>query len=286
MRCAIKGIAIGRAESLIANQSLPQVKNAEDIRTYLPVRELRFEGQVGGFEYYLIPAPQGLRPDSYDPVRAFLQELVSFFTARLGCNHESFVQIGQVREQEATRLFANHARDWIPEAGLGVWPHRPAPRMWKMEDMENIESASETGPVMNSVFRVTANANVRLDAMATMAGTGCGLQLVSHVENAVLLRNLKELFLGFIQDRVFRIFPWYVPLIEKAVLAEPMEPLAANTMRGISLYIRESPEDSGILIVSAQPLAEIFAQLGCKQMEHEVKPTWTLRSEQSGRIFN
>ncbi len=261
---------------MIVNQPLLPTKNTEDIRIYLPVKELSLEGQEGGFESYLIPAPRGLRPDSYDPARAFLQELVSYFTARLGCGHESFIQVGQVREQEATRLFADHARDWIPEAGLGVWPHRPAPRMWKMEDMENIESASGTGPMLHSVFRVTAHANARLDAMTTMLGTGCGLQLVSHVESAVLLRDLKGLFLGFIQDRVFRIFPWYVPLIEKAALAESMEPFTASVLRGISLYIRESPEDGGILIVSAQPLAEIFAQLGCKQMEREMKPTWTL----------
>ncbi len=261
---------------MIADQPLRQANSAEDVRAYLPVKELSFEGQEGGFEYYLIPAPRGLRPDSYDSARAFLQDVVSYFTSRLGCGHESFIQIGQVREQEATRLFASHARDWIPEAGLGVWPHRPAPRMWKMEDMENIESASGTGPLLNSVFRVTAHANARLDSMTTMLGTGCGLQLVSNVESAVLLRDLKGLLLDFIQDPVFRIFPWYVPLIEKAVLAESMEPFTASVLRNISLYIRESPEDRGILIVSAQPLSEIFAQLGCKRIEREMKPTWTL----------
>jgi hypothetical protein len=261
---------------LIANQPSLQTKKAEDLRTYLPVRELSFEGRGGGFEYYLIPAPQGLRPDSYDPARALLLELVSYFTARLGCNHESFIQMGHVREQATTHLFADHARDWIPETGLGVWPHRSAPRMWKMEDMEDIESATGMPSLLYSVFRVTADANARLDAMTTMAGTGCGLQLVSHVDSAILLRDLKELFLGFIQDRVFRIFPWYVPLIEKAVLVEPMDAFAASVMRGISLYIRESPQDGGILIASAQPLAEIFAQLGCKQTERGVKPTWIL----------
>jgi hypothetical protein len=261
---------------LIADQSLPQAKKTEDVRTYLPVRELSLEGQEGGFEYYLIAAPRALRPDSYHPARAFLQGLVSYFTARLGCDHESFIQMGQVREQEATRLFASHARDWIPETGLGVWPHRPAPRMWQMEDMENIESASGTGPLLNSVFRVTAQANARLEAMTTMLGTGCGLQLVSHVESAVLLEDLKELFLGFIQERVFRIFPWYVPLLEKGALAKPMPPFTATVLRGTSLYIRESPEDGGILIVSALPLAEILARLGCKPMEREMKPAWTL----------
>jgi hypothetical protein len=182
-----------------------------------------------------------------------------------------------VREQETTRLFASHAREWIPETGLGVWPHRPAPRMLEMKDMEEIDSPSGTGPLLNSVFRVTAQANVRLDAMATMLGTGCGLQLVSHIESAALLRDLREIFLSFIKDRVFRIFPWYVPLIEKAVLAKPLEPFTASVLRGIVLYIRECPEDNGILIASAQPLAEIFTSLGYKEVDTETKHTWILQ---------
>lgn len=251
----------------------------QDIRTYLPVTDLQFEGNAGNLNCYFIPAPCGLRPDSYDAVRAFLLELVSYFTSRLGCHHESFIEIGQGRDQTATDLFSQNARKWIPETGLGVWAHRPAPHMWKIEDMENIESASGSGPLLNSVFRVTADANARLNAMTTMAGTGCGLQLISHIESTILLRDLKETFLGFIQDRVFRIFPWYVPLIEKAVFVEPMDPLVIDVLRGISLYIRESIEDSGILIASAQSLGEIFAHLGCTQMEHGSKPMWTLKEQ-------
>lgn len=253
-----------------------QEKKSEDIRTYLPVSDLHFEGKSGNLNCYFIPAPQGLRPDSYDPARAFLLELVSYFTSRLGCNHESFIQIGQIREQTTTFLFAEHARNWVPETGVGVWPHRPAPRMLKMEDMENIESGEGTGPLLNSVFRVTAEANTRLGAMTTMAGTGSGLQIISHLESEKLLHDMKEVFLNFIHDRVFRIFPWYVPLIEKAVLAEPIETLTTDSMRGITLYIRESQEDGGILILSIEPLGDIFALLGCKQTERGDKPKWKI----------
>jgi hypothetical protein len=39
--------------------------------------------------------------------------------------------------------------------------------------------------------------------------------------------------------------------------------------------------------VSAQPLTEIIAKLGYKQLDREVKPAWTLaRSEQNGWISN
>lgn len=248
----------------------------DDIRAYIPVASLHFEGRAGGFDCYRIQSPKGLRPDSYDPVRMFLEELVSYFTARLGCGHESFIQIDNTGDRETTHLFADHARSWVPEMGLGVWPHRPAPRLWKPEDLEDMNPASGMPSVLHSLYRVTADANARLNAMTTMAGTGCGLQILSRVDSTILLRDLKEIFLGFIQDRVFRIFPWYVPLLELAAFAQPVEPLTLSVMRGIALYIRESPEDGGILILSAEPLTGIFAQLGYKQMEHETIPTWKL----------
>jgi hypothetical protein len=269
------GIDIGRDKHLIAEQP-ERPKVPDDIRAYAPVTELHFQGHGGGFDCYYIPAPLGLRPDSYDPVREFLGELVSYFTARLGYHHESFIQIGTTSDRAAARLFSENAREWIPETGLGVWPHRPAPRIWTMQDMEDLDPNSGMPTLLHSLFRVTADANVRLTAMTTIVGTGCGVQLVSRAESAVLLRDLKELFLAFIQDRVFRIFPWYVPLIERAVLIEPLEPLVVDAMRGISLYIRESPEDGGILIISPQPLSDIFAQLGCKQVEHGTIPKWKL----------
>jgi hypothetical protein len=271
----VKAIVTGRVESLIAEES-KLAKSLEDIRAYVPITDLCFEKSVSGFHCYFIPSPTGLRPDSYDRTRAFLEGLVSHFTARLGCHHESFVQVSKGRDPEAMRLFSTNAPKWIPETGLGVWPHRPAPRMMTMEDMGDIESGANAPVLLHSVFRITANGNARLDAMTKMTGTGCGLQLVSDVESAVLLRNMKDIFLGFIKDRVFRIFPWYVPLIEKAVLTEPIEQLAVNAMQSVSLYIRESPEDGGILIVSAEPLAEIFSQLGCKQIEHATTPKWKL----------
>jgi hypothetical protein len=269
-KCAAKGIGIGKVEHL------EQVKANDDVRPYARVTELHFQGCGGGLDCYRIPAPRGLRPDSYDEVRRFLEELVSHFTARLGCYHESFLQIGRASDKDATHTFAVNAGKWIPETGLGVWPHRPAPCMWKMEDMEDMDSSSGAPTLLHSLFRVTADSNARLSAISTMTGMGCGLQLVSRVESEILLRDLKELFLDFIKDRVFRIFPWYVPLIEKSVLVEPVEQLALRAMRGISLYIRESPEDGGILIVSGEPLSEIFATIGCRQVEHGTIPRWEL----------
>lgn len=251
-------------------------ETAEDIRPFAPVTDLVFQGGGGGFDCYAIPAPRGLRPDSYDPARRFLQELVSWYTTRLGCHYESFLHIDKSIDMDATRIFSRHAGHWIPETGLGVWPNRPAPRMWKLEDLGELDPASGMPPLLNSLFRVTAAANTRLEAMTTMTGTGSPLQLVSRAEGKVLLHDLKEVFLGFIEDRIFRIFPWYVPLMDKAALVEPIAPLVQSAMRNISLYVRESAEDGGILILSAEPLADVLQHLGCKQTEHGTIPKWKL----------
>jgi hypothetical protein len=248
----------------------------EEIRVYAPVNSMRLLGQRAGFHCYCIPAPAGLRPDSYDAVRVFLQELIIYHTARLGYSHESFLHIGPSADRSVTHLFADHARKWFPEVGLGVWPHRTAPRMWKAEDLEEMDPASGMAPLLYTLNRVTADAAARLDAMITMTGTGSALQIVSRAESSALFRDLKELFLDFIEDRVFRIFPWYVPLIEMAVLAEPATPLALDAMQNISIYIRDSPEDGGILIVSAEQIEEILPRLGCEQIEFGPTPVWRL----------
>lgn len=251
-------------------------QQSEDIRHYSPLNQLEYKGRGGGLYCYLIPAPIGLRSDSYASVRLFLEALVLHFTFRLGCEHESFIQMRRTGNREASYLFADHAGGWIPEMGLGVWPHRPAPRLWKIDDFENMDRDTGMPTILHSLYRVTAEGNARLNAMTTMAGTGCGLQLVTGTKSAEVLRGLTELFLGFIQDRVFRIFPWYVPLLDKTAIIEPLDPLTIRAMQNVSLYIRESPEDAGILIVSAEPLTEIISQLGCEEVEHGLVPRWKL----------
>jgi hypothetical protein len=209
-------------------------------------------------------------------MRRFLVDLVSYFVMRKGCAHESYVALHQVRERQVIELFADHAPHWLPEAVLGVWTHLPAPRMMTAEALMEMDPHSRTGSRVHTLFRITTGVTACLDAMVTMAGTGTGIQIVSQVEAEKLLGNLKDLFLGFIQERLFRIFPWYVPLLTMKSLEEPISLLTEQAFANIALYIRESPEDGGILIVPAQPLAEILVQIGCEQIEFGAMPKWKI----------
>ena len=118
-----------------------------------------------------------------------------------------------------------------------------------------------------TLFRITTGTRACMDAMEIMAGTGTGIQIVSGIDTEKLLCNLKDLFLGFLKERIFRIFPWYVPLLTVKSLEDPVTELSERAVTNISLYIRESPEDGGILILSHERLDEVLLQIGCRPID-------------------
>jgi hypothetical protein len=244
-----------------------QQGNNEDLRLYAPCLMLEERSGCILGKCYLLPMPLGLRPDSYDGARRFLVDLVSHFVMYKGCTHESYVALHQARARETIELFADHARDWLPETILGVWTHLPAPRMMTAETLMEMDAQPQAALRVPTLFRVNTGMQACLDAMSIMAGTGTGIQIVSRIETEKLLCNLKDLFLDFIKERLFRIFPWYIPLLKMNSLEEPIAALTEQALTNISLYIRESPEDGGILILSHEPLEESLLQIGCQPVD-------------------
>ncbi|HEY7418173.1 MAG TPA: hypothetical protein VH593_23540 [Ktedonobacteraceae bacterium] len=241
--------------------------NSEELRVFAPCVAMEEAGSCILGERYLLSMPLGLRPDSYDVARRFLVDLVSHCVAYKGYTHESYIALHQTRTRETIELFADHARDWLPETILGVWTHLSAPHLMTSEAMMEMVDQSQAALRVPTLFRVTTGIQGCLDAMSTMAGTGTGIQIVSRIEATKLLCNLKDLFLDFIKERLFRIFPWYVPLLTMKSLEDPIAPLTEQALTDISLYIRESLEDGGILILSCEPLEEVLLRIGCRPTE-------------------
>jgi hypothetical protein len=236
---------------------------SEDMRPYAPCVTLEERDSSALGECYLLPAPLGLRPNSYDAMRRFLVDLISHFIVHRGCVHESYVALHQTRARATNELFQDHARDWLPEAVLGVWTHLPPPRMMTAEDLMEMDSSLSESIRMHTLFRVTTGVPACMDSMTTMAGTGTGIQVVSQMGAERLLNNWKDLFLDFIQERIYRIFPWYIPLLRLQSVEEPIADLSSQALASTLLYIRESPEDGGLLILSREPLEELFLRMGC-----------------------
>lgn len=251
------------------------VAERDDLRMHVPVERLILKGASHGHEHWFVPCPIGARPDSYDVLRQFLVGLVLHFTRHFGCSHESFIGLSRRADPSANLLLSDNARHWTPQTGLGVWAHRPPPRMIRGSDVEDLDPEN-LPQVMSIHLRVQSEGTARLHAMTTMLGTGCGLQLVSRLDGKRLLRSLQEHHLTTIEDRIYRIFPWYVPLLENSALEQPIEQQTLDAVQGINLYIRESQEDGGVVLLSTEPLRGILETLGCTQREQEEKENWNL----------
>jgi hypothetical protein len=238
---------------------------SDDPRPYAPCVALEQRAVTPLGEVYLLPTPSGLRPDSYDHVRRFLVDVVTYFTMRLGCTHESYIALHQSGARETIALFGSHAPSWLPETILGVWPHLPAPSMMTSEAL--MESRSPKDMRMYTLFRITAGGDACIDAMSTMLGTGTGIQILTRKDTDSFLRNQREIFLNFIKESLYRVFPWYIPLLAMKSLEEPITPLTEESLTNVTLYIRESPEEKGVLILAREPLDEVLLWTGCNPVD-------------------
>ena len=233
-------------------------------------------GRAGDFEIYLIPAafgdPEG---GGFTASNTFLQRLIRHFTSQPGYVHEAFVQVMPLQNGESAYLFSDHAKDWIPDMGLGIWPHRDPPRMWTKDDFDNGDPRAGLPTLMHPVFRITTKAEARLNCLSVMGGTGSSLHVISKMPGPELLKHWTDLLLPTIKDRVFRSYTWYAPLLDVAGFSDPLAPLTAAALQNTSLYIRESLEDSGTLIASREALESVLTALGCSKPEKD-KRVWRL----------
>jgi hypothetical protein len=202
---------------------------------------------------------------------ALMGSLTAALSRKYGLSAETFLQLEQLKPAEARICLSDNGRDWLPEVGLGVWPNRDAPATWTQEEFMNIVPGEKLRPLMFQVFHVTASAATKAhDAMFAFGST---LQILTTGPIDVVLQKAKAKFLPKINDRSYRSFPFYVPLLdEEAVKTAPKGQLD-EWLCGASAYIRGSYEDKGVLILSNVPLAESLRSLG-GQLEEKHKSEW------------
>src|SRR5579864_5945651 len=68
-----------------------------------------------------------IKEEELAPIRDFLQKFTAAASRRWDLTSEVFIQVEQSDEPTGRALYVQHARRWIPEIGLGVWPDREPP---------------------------------------------------------------------------------------------------------------------------------------------------------------
>jgi hypothetical protein len=188
---------------------------------------------------------------------------------------ETFVQVEQSDDLECRRIYAQSARAWIPEVGLGVWAGRKPPSTWSKEEFMNLTPGKKIRALMHQVLRITASPKARMDAFTAMFPFGAAIRIWTHEDGDAFLNKATSVLLPPIKDPSCTCYPFYFPLFDRhAFESATVEQLDAWVCSA-SVYIRESFEDQGILIAAREPLAPMMEKLGC-QFESAKTPVWRI----------
>jgi len=208
-------------------------------------------------------------------VTAVVESIASEAINSLHLSPEIFLQVEQSDDPGFRKLYAGRAAKWMPELGLGIWPDREPPVCWKAEEFMKLRPGEKLRSLMHQVLWISGPREVKAEASAAMLPFGPLLEIMTPDGGATFLERATSLLLPPLTDRTFTCYPFYVPLLEFGSLARATSEQVETWLCGASLYIRESFEDTGILIVSREPLGPLLEGLGGR-LEAGAEPVWRI----------
>ncbi len=230
------------------------------------------EGGPAGVPLRRVAAPAGheaaLVPVGGFPAHARYRAPLKALTARLsqalqgGAESQYFIQIEDLEKQGGAAILSSHGLDWIPIQGLGVWPDREPPSLWNWKDFLFKLRGMPMRVHIHYVFRVTAGAEARDSARNEMGGRGVGMEVFLSEDVDAWLAKTKAALLPKLSEETFRAQAYFVPLLDRDSLAAASPGDLEIWLGGATAYVRESPSDQGLLIVTAKPLEQALEPLG------------------------
>jgi hypothetical protein len=211
----------------------------------------------------------------FPALRSFVASLGAALAPSANLATEVFIQFTQLHVDDGGSRLSDHAKDWMPQLGLGVWPDREPPTLWTKEDFELLPVGARPRQLCYQVFRICAPQRARAEARDLMFGRGAIIEVIIENPSEEFFAKSKAFLLPPIKEKSFHSFPFYLPLLEGKSARNGRPRQLENWLCGASAYIRESVEDNGILILSREPLTPILEQLGGK-LEQAPEPLWRI----------
>jgi hypothetical protein len=210
-----------------------------------------------------LPWQAALLPIAEFPVPMFQLETFNTFFRALGdvlakeysLSHELFYQVWKLSPQTGANILSDHLQEWPINIGLGIWPDRQPPQGWSEDRMVDAAAAVFRGdePELpaHRLLHLTAEEEKRKDAAGKMRGFAAQIECFSQDAIDTILSRGKELFLPTIKERQYKRANFYLPLLDRKSIgtARSAEQLD-EWMCGVDVYLRESAEDKGILVLS------------------------------------
>ncbi|HUA84823.1 MAG TPA: hypothetical protein VMB85_13250 [Bryobacteraceae bacterium] len=203
-----------------------------------------------------------MEPAQLPFVRGLVKMVSEILSEVTGLTPDLFLQVAQLHLAGGSSIFAAEASEWNPTMGLGIFPDRDPPRTWTREDFEKLEPGQKVRPTSHKIFALGVTGEARHRAWQKMFGRGVTLEIYSPPPGSGFLKRTVEEFLPRIEEKIFRRYPFFIPLFDARSLEHASAENLASWSCGFSAYVRESAEDKSILVVSQIPLEEALRKAG------------------------
>ncbi len=197
----------------------------------------------------------------------FLDELTRLLLAeRHDLRREVFLHAWKLEDEELNSLFHQNLSRWKPSLGLGIWPDRKGPSTWTEASFMDASATKMTGeqPELPAYkfFHLGGEPQHTLQAANLIFGLGATTQMFTRDSFDALQKKGKKVYLPAITSQIYKHADFYLPLLDQRSIAFARRPgYLDELMCGVDVYIRESPEDEGVLILSRIPLTPLMEQI-------------------------
>ena len=227
----------------------PTELSADDVpqgrkRMRWAIHPLRLDGPWSGF---VLAQAYPVRPDP-SPYRSIVEAILRLLPeSRPPFVPEAFLQMRRLDFRNDIPAVQEHS-DILGDYGLGYFPHLPPPTRWKKEDFLDLFPPQKLRPMAHDIMQVDGGPDAVGIVRDRFLGSGAFAQVFCDRANTFYAKAT-ALFKPQITDKLIRTFPYLAPmLVRRAVENATPDELEAWTC-GASLYLRESEEDNGLLVL-------------------------------------
>lgn len=208
---------------------------------------LRQVSTPGDWTACVLKASYPLEPSARATYQQACELLLSSIPAFSSPRQEVLLQFDRLDPKSGVALLQRNARAWLPEVGLGMWPHRGSPTLWTREEFEDA-NVGELRPLMHKVFRIQPDRQATSSAWEEYLGSGVLVRAAVQNPDEFYETSMERLQ-PTITELALASFPLYVPLLEAAALKSATGDLLADWLCGAEAYARESAEDGGLFLL-------------------------------------
>lgn len=200
---------------------------------------------------------------AYSAALLCLLTLIEPALSSLKC--EAFVQVTETGRFGSAAIRELGAS--MDDYGLGIYPEMEPPRTWNRSDFERMTLNDKMPPLFFEIMRASS---ARIGAIAAVREKflGTGSYSEAYCPPTVdFYGRATALFKPQIKNRTARMFPYHAPILRRRAVEVASSTDLEWWMCGSQLYVRETLEEDGVLLLYRKETEAIISQAMNKNEE-------------------